>query len=85
MENYNENIQYAPIILCVLAFIFRNKLFVTPTQLQKNLREICKEIEEKYVTRRECAEHKGNTEKRLDELIKGVNDIKNYLMSAGKR
>lgn len=85
MVENNEFIKYAPIILVVLIFLLKNQFFITPLQLQKKLKEFSDEIEKKYVTRRECVEHKGNTEKRLDEIIRSVNEIKNYLIGIVER
>ena len=52
MENFNELAQYSPILIFVLVFLFKHKIFVTPLQLEKKLKQFDDEIENKYVTRR---------------------------------
>jgi hypothetical protein len=66
MEQYA--ISYAPVIIVVLAFIFKNKIFVTPEQLLLMKQEIKKEIREEYATK-EIAE----------EIKDDINEIKNDL------
>lgn len=83
MENFNELAQYSPILIFVLVFLFKHKIFVTPLQLEKKLKQFDDEIENKYVTRRECGEYKRSTEKGLEELLQAVNDIRNYLPGFG--
>ena len=86
MENINEYSQYAPILIFVLMFAFKHKIFVAPQQLEKKQKGFYEDIEQNYVTRRDCDEHKKSTEKGLGELVSAVNDIRNYLFDiANKR
>lgn len=43
-------IEYAPIIIVVIMFAIQQKVFVTPSQLEKKHREIMENIEERYAT-----------------------------------
>lgn len=81
MENLKEYIDFAPILVIVLMFFLKNKLFVTPEQLEKKHQTIIKEAEEKFVSLLAYQEFRHSSEKKIDELIQGVNDIKNFLMS----
>ncbi len=40
---------YAPIIVVVLLFIWQNRVFVTPEQLEKKHREILNDMKKNYV------------------------------------
>lgn len=45
------NEQNAIIVLCILGFIFKNKLFVTPEQLSAAKLEILNTVKEDYATK----------------------------------
>lgn len=64
MEQYA--ISYAPVIIVVIAFIYKHKLFVSPEQLLLMKQEIKKEVKEEYATK-EIAE----------EIKSDIRDIKN--------
>ena len=49
MESYL--ISYAPVIIVVVTFLFKNKFFVTPEQLLRMKEEIKKEVKEEYATK----------------------------------
>ena len=53
-----EFIEYAPILIVVAAFLLKNKIFVTPEQLEQKHREILKTIEENKV---KCETHCFNS------------------------
>ena len=66
MEQYA--ISYAPVIIVVLAFIYKHTLFVSPEQLLLMKQEIKKEVKEEYATNE------------IPEEIKNdINEIKNDL------
>lgn len=44
-------VEYAPIIILVLAFIWKHKLFVTPSQLLQTKEDILKSVKEEYATK----------------------------------
>ena len=48
MDKY---VEYAPMIVVVIGFLCAYNVFVTPKQLQKELKELQQEIETKYVQR----------------------------------
>jgi len=66
MEQYA--ISYAPVIIVVIVFIFKNKIFITPEQLLLMKQEIKQEIKKEYATK-EIAE----------EIKDDINEIKNDL------
>ena len=63
LENF---IDYAPIILVVVAFLVQQRLVVTPEQLERTHREILSEIELRYA--------KQDTVCDLREQIYDIND-----------
>lgn len=76
MENSQLIIEYAPIILVVIAFIIQQRIVVTPEQLEKKHREILEDVEAKYVTKAEnnalidsVADIKEKTDKIYDIMI----------------
>lgn len=46
----NRVVEYAPIVICVLAFLYQQRLVVTPEQLEKKHREIMEDCESKFAT-----------------------------------
>jgi hypothetical protein len=46
----DDIIMYAPLILLISMFFIKNRLFVTPEQLEKKHREILRDVELKYTT-----------------------------------
>ena len=51
MENSQFWIEYAPIIIVLLTFIWKNKLFVTPQQLAEMKLEILTTVKNDYATK----------------------------------
>ena len=49
----NKIIEYAPIAIVILGFIWQYKIFVTPEQLERKHREILEDCEKKYTTQAE--------------------------------
>ena len=43
-------IYYAPVIVVVLVFLIHERIVVTPEQLEKEHREIIKDVEKRYAT-----------------------------------
>ena len=62
-------IEYAPIIIVMLVFIMKNRLFVTPEQLQKERKDFTAEIERRFLSLAAFREY----EKRMDENFETVN------------
>lgn len=56
-------IEYAPIIIVVFVFLMKNRLFVTPEQLQKERKDFTAEIERRFLSLAAFREY----EKRMDD------------------
>ena len=69
-------ISYAPIIIVVLAFIFKNKIFVTPEQMLLMKEEIRKEVKQEYATKEIANEIKDD----IRDIKRDLHDISNVLM-----
>lgn len=83
-------IQYAPIILVVVAFCFKNKIFVTPEQLQQERKGIIKEVEEKFLSlvafrefEKRIDSNFENGSKRFDKIDENLEHIKDILIKKG--
>lgn len=95
MEFTAQNIiDYAPLIVVVIAFALKNRIFVTPEQLLKWGNEVTKEIEgnveNKFLTLLEFNEYKKRMEdnnkavnERLDKIEKGIEHITELLLQRG--
>ena len=69
MENYKDIIEFAPIIIVVLGFMWQNNIFVKPEQLEKKHREILADISDKYVEVNAYKEFQSHIYSKLDEII----------------
>lgn len=69
-------ITYAPVIIVVLAFIFKNKIFVTPEQLLLMKQEIKKEVKEEYATKEIANEIKED----IKDIKANLHEISNLLL-----
>ena len=73
----NDNfIEYAPIIILILGFIWQYKIFVTPQELERKHREILEECEKKFATHIETK----NLEEKLDDMQKKIDMIYDKLI-----
>lgn len=76
-----ENIlAYAPILIVVLMFFIQYRIFATPEQLEKKHREILDDVSSKYVQYPAYKEFKGQVVTELEDVKKGINEIKSFLM-----
>ena len=84
-------IEYAPILMVVLGFIWQHNIFVKPEQLEKKHREIIDEVDkkidatetgfrEKYVEINAYKEFQNHIYSKLDELTASIDDLKNFLI-----
>lgn len=80
-------IQYAPIIIVVIAFCFKHKIFITPEQLQQERKEIIKEVEEKFLSlvafrefEKRIDNNFENNSKRFDKIDENLEHIKDILI-----
>ncbi len=74
---------YAPIIVVVLLFIWQNRVFVTPEQLEKKHREILNDMKKNYVELNAYKESQTHIYSELEKVSTGIEDLKNYLMGKG--
>ena len=80
-------VQYAPIVLIVVAFLFKHKLFVTPEQMQKYVEErflslvafgqFEKRIEDSF---NNIDKKFDNNSKRFDKVDENLEHIKDLLI-----
>ena len=75
MDNYV--IQYSPIVVLVVVFLLKNKIFVTPEQLEKNHAQILEEVETKFATKEILDTFKED----INELKSKVDKIYDILLS----
>ncbi len=77
-------VEYAPILIVVLGFIWQHNIFVKPEQLEKKHREILDDVEKnfsnKYVEINAYKEFQNHIYSKLDELTGSIDDLKNFLM-----
>lgn len=77
-------VEYAPILIVVLGFIWQHNLFVKPEQLEKKHREIIDDLEKnfsnKYVEINAYKEFQNHIYSKLDELSNSIDDLKNFIM-----
>lgn len=64
-----ELIEYGPIIIVVVAFLFKNRIFVTPEQMQKERKNLLEEVERRFLSLAAFREY----EKRMDDNFETVN------------
>ena len=70
MDNINNVIYYAPVILVVLTFLIHERIVVTPEQLEKKHREIIKEVECRFATIDSCEDLKDQISDMKDKIDK---------------
>ena len=84
MENYKEIIEFAPVIVVLLLFIWQNNIFVKPEQLEKKHREILNDVQKQYVELNAYKEFQNHVIREFEtvkqDMNKGFADIKELLM-----
>lgn len=80
-------VEYAPILIVVIIFLFQQKLIITPEQLEKKHREILfdldlrfKELPKLYVTLPAYLSFREQVLDDLKEVKEGIDYIKNLLI-----
>lgn len=63
-------IEYAPIIIVVVAFLIQQRLVVTPEQLERKHREILKDVEARFSTKSDFENLKDDFEEIKDKINK---------------
>lgn len=77
MEQYI--VSYAPAIIVILSFIFKNKIFVTPEQMLRMKEEIRKEIKAEYATKEIADEIKND----IQDIKENLHDIRIFIFKQG--
>lgn len=62
-------VEYAPLIVVVVAFLFKNRIFVTPEQMQKERKNLIEEVERRFLELVAFREY----EKRMNDNFETVN------------
>lgn len=70
-------IEYAPIIVVILCFFLKNKLFVTPEQLLQTKADILETIKQDYMTK-EIAE---TIKQDIQDIKSQLNIISEYILN----
>jgi len=70
-------IEYAPLIIVVLCFFLKNKIFVTPEQLLQTKAEILENIKKEYMTK-EIAE---TIKQDIQEIKQQLNVISEHILN----
>lgn len=77
-------IEYAPLIVVVIAYIYQNNVFVRPEQLERMHRQILEEIEnkfrDKYVEVNAYKEFQSHMYSELEKISTSLDDLKSFLM-----
>lgn len=81
-------IEYAPLIIVVIAYIYQNNVFVRPEQLERMHRQILDEIEnkfkDKYVEVNAYKEFQSHMYSELEKISSSLDDLKSFLMGGGR-
>ena len=84
MIESKDFIEYAPLIVVVLAFVWQNNIFVKPEHLEKKHREIIDEVKSNFVEKNAYTEFQKHIYSRFDEITDGINELKSILMHRRK-
>ena len=81
-------VEYAPILIVALGFIWQNNIFVKPEQLEKKHREILGDVDRnfsgKYVELNAYKEFQAHIYSELKKVASGVDDLKDFLIGKGR-
>ena len=90
-----EFIEYAPIIVIVLLFLFKSRIFITPEQMQQERKDLLKEVENRFLSLVAFREFEKRIEdnfktldrrfsdssKRFDKIDESLEHITDFLMN----
>lgn len=79
-NDLDKLIEFAPIIIVLLVFIWKNNIFVGPDTLEKKHREIIEEVSQKFVELNAYKTFQDNINNSLERLTNGIDELKNFLM-----
>ena len=81
-------IEFAPIIIVILAFIWQNNVFVRPEQLEKKHREILDDMKKSFVELNAYKEFQAHVLKEFenvkDTMTSGFDELKEILNARRK-
>lgn len=81
-------IEFAPIIVVILMFIWQNNVFVRPEQLEKKHREILDDIKKNFVELNAYKEFQNHVLKEIEtiksDMNKGFDELKEILQKRRK-
>ena len=83
-SDLDKLIEFAPIIIVLLVFIWKNNIFVSPETLEKKHREIIEEVSQKFVELNAYKTFQDNINNSLERLTNGIDELKNFLMKGHK-
>ena len=76
--------EYAPLIVVVIAYIYQNNVFVRPEQLERMHRQILEEVEnkfrDKYVEINAYKEFQSHVYSKLNEISDSIDNIRRLMM-----
>ena len=67
-------IEFAPFILVVLMFLYQNKVFVRPSDLERKHREILKDVKQDYVELNAYKEFQHHVMLEFENINKKIDD-----------
>lgn len=70
-------LEYAPVIIVVLAYCFKNQIFVTPAQLTAAKVDLLKEVEAKFASKESADSIKDD----ILELKESIAELRNLIIS----
>lgn len=74
-------IEFAPIIIILIAFFVQYKIFVSPQQLSEEKAALLEFISHNYVSKEVYRDNHSNLEKQIETLIKDIADVRMLLLS----
>ena len=74
MDNAEKIIEYAPIVIVILMFIWQNNVFVRPEQLEKKHREILADVKKDYVELNAYKEFQNHVLHEISGIKKDISD-----------
>lgn len=81
-------IEYAPIAIVILLFMWQNNVFVRPEQLEKKHREIMADVDkssrEKYVELNAYKEFQSHVLQGINDANTGINELKEFLIGKSR-
>ena len=81
-------IEFAPIIIVILGFLWQNNVFVKPEQLERKHREILSDIKKDFVELNAYKEFQNHVLQEIagikQDIAQGFNDVKETLLKRRK-